>query len=130
MAKKTKSYDSFKLDYVKKEITLYSNVEPTDSEKLLIEIYIKQGFIPKIAEKKETLTVKKMRADLEKNLEKAKDEEKAEAQKLLNDFNKTYEKKVDEDGKKFDGFHEACKIYNKWVKAQKEEAKPAETETK
>ena len=96
MAKKTQS---FKIIEQKKVIVIYTNVEQIESEKALIEIYVKAGYTPMTEEKKKGKTVAEMREEM-KNDEKA-----------LADFNKAYGEKG--------GFHSACQIYAKWKKNQK-----------
>lgn len=104
MAKKAQS---FKVDNKKKVIVIYNNVEQTDGERTVIEFYLKQGYTPKFDDKAKSKTVAEMKAELEQ------DEE------ALANFKNAYAEK--------NGFHNACKIYTDWVKAQKKEAKPAET---
>lgn len=96
MASKAKS---FRVDIPKQIIVLYSNVEATTAEKTLIEYYLSKGFMPKFEEKKKGTRVADMRKDM------AKDKE------ALNKFNELYAVKG--------GFHNACKFYAEWKKANK-----------
>lgn len=92
---------TFKLDNKKKTITIYTNVEQVESEKTLIEYYLKMGYAPLMGEKK-SKSVAEMRAEM-------KDDE--QALKLFNDTYKSKEKNK--------GFFGACKVYNNWKKANK-----------
>lgn len=116
-----KNAQSFKVDSKKKVIVIYNNVEQAEGEKTVIEFYLKQGYTPKFQDKAKSKTVAEMRKELEKNDKEA-----------LKRFDEAYAKKEEiKDGNKVkvNGFHEACKVYNDWVKANKK-AKSAEAETK
>lgn len=91
MATKAKS---FRIIEKKKAIVIYTNVEEIESEKPLIEIYLKAGYTPMIEEKKKGTTVAEMREEMKYD------------EKALADFNKAYGEKG--------GFHSACKVYTKW----------------
>lgn len=103
---------SFKVDDKKKVIILYSNVEAPAGEKALIEFYLTKGYTPMFEEKKDGISIKEMRAELEK---KDKD--------ALKKFDEIYEIKATEQmtkaEKKEIGFFGACKFYNQWTKEQK-----------
>lgn len=107
MAKKA---ESFRLDTKKKVIVIYTNVDCSPAEQSVKEFYLAQGFAPKFEEKKKTLTVKDMRAEL-----------KADPN-ALKAFDTAYKKEAPS-GKdvKFSetGFAEACRIYNDWKKKNK-----------
>jgi hypothetical protein len=107
MAKKPQS---FKVDNDKKIIVVYDNVEQTNGEKALVELYLKQGYLPKIEEKKKGKTVAEMLEELKANEE------------VLAQFEKAYAEKG--------GFHKACKIYAEWKKeASKKTKAKAEKKT-
>lgn len=88
---------SFKLIENEKEkiIVLYTNIT-VDAEKPLIEFYMKNGFTPKLEEKKAQKTV----ADMKKELK--------DAPEVLAEFEKAYSEK--------NGFFNACKVYSDWKK--------------
>ncbi len=90
--------ESFRLDGKKKQLIIYTNVEQTESERVLIEFYLKSGYAPMMEEKKEGITVDEMRKALKA------DEEK------LNQFNELIGKK---------DFFGACKIYQSYMKANR-----------
>ena len=92
---------SFKLNEKEKTITIFTNIEQSLAEKNLIEFYLNKGFIPFVEEKKKGITVDEMRKEL------AGTEE-------LKEFNRLYKSK-----EKGEGFHSACKVYNKWKKENK-----------
>lgn len=91
--------NSFKVDIKKKKIVLYKGIEPDASEKSVIEFYLSNGYIPLFEEKPKSKTVAEMRKELEAAPEK------------LEEFNAKYAEKG--------GFHNACKVYTKWVKDKK-----------
>ena len=90
---------SFKVDTKKKAIILYKGIDPDVSEKNVIEFYLGNGYMPKFEEKAKSKTVAEMRKELEAAPEK------------LEEFNAKYAEKG--------GFHNACKVYTKWVKDKK-----------
>jgi hypothetical protein len=110
-----KKVQSFKLDEAKKTIVIYTNVAQSETEKMLIELYLKAGYIPMI-DTKSGLSVEQMRKELDKTDKKA-----------LAEFEKIYSEKG--------GFHNACKYYTKWknenkIKAIREELKTYEEAAK
>ena len=103
---------SFKLNEKDKIITIYTNVEQPESEKVLLEFYLNKGYAPKLEEKKAKVTVEQMRADL------------AEDEATLKAFDEAYAtKSKDKKNKKDVGFFKACKIYSDWKKKQPKEEK-------
>lgn len=104
MAKKA---ESFKLGKRKTKngeidvIILYTNVEPNQPEKVLIDHYLDKGFEPMFEEKKAGKKVEEMKKELKENDEEA-----------FNKFEEIYSQK--------NGFFDACKYYNKWKKAKKD----------
>lgn len=84
-------------------IVLYTNVEVSPAEQILIDRYLNMGYEPMFEEKKAGKTVAEMREEL------ADDEE------ALAKFEEEYKKK--------NGFFKACKVYSAWVKAKKAESK-------
>jgi hypothetical protein len=91
---------SFKVDEKKKQIIIYTNVESNPAEELLKSFYLNNGYMPMMGEKKKGATVEEMRKDME-------------GTEYLERFNAAYKEKG--------GFHVACKIYNEWKKANKEQ---------
>lgn len=98
---------TFRIDNKKKDIIIYTNVEPISAEQNLINFYLTQGYSPKLEEKKKSLTIEDMRKELEAD------------EQILKAFNEAYDTKT-EKGKKVafneTGFAKACKIYNDWKK--------------
>lgn len=110
-----KKVQSFKIDEAKKTIVIYTNVAQSETEKMLIELYLKAGYIPMI-DTKSGLSVEQMRKELDKTDKKA-----------LAEFEKIYSEKG--------GFHNACKYYTDWkndnkIKAIREELKTDEEAAK
>ena len=99
--------ESFKLDEKKKVIVLYTNVEPNYAEKSLIEFYLKNGYAPKMEEKKRTKTVAEMRKDF------------GEDKEALAEFNRLYKIKANKDKEEKSGFHQATKFYVEFMKKKK-----------
>ena len=97
MAHKPKS---FKLNEKKKVIILYSNVRlPEETD--LINFYLSSGYKPMYEEKKSTVKVEDMRRELESDKE------------ALAEFEEAYSDEKN-------GFFNACKIYQAWLKEKKE----------
>ena len=85
-------------------IILYTNVEPSPAEQMLINRYLDMGYEPMFEEKKTSLSVAEMRDELKNDADaKAK-------------FEEAYKQK--------NGFFKACKVYSEWKKNSK---KPADT---
>lgn len=82
---------------VKRNIVIYTNVnEPV--EKTLIDFYLQQGYTPMFEEKKPTMSVEAMKADLKNDKE------------ALKKFEEAYGNK---------DFFAACKVHSSWKKEQK-----------
>lgn len=102
MARNQKAYS---VNTEKKVITIYTNIKQTEADKMMIDTYIRNGYVLKASEKK-TITIAQMRKEL-------KDDENA-----LKEFEALYSKKdIDED--EATGFHQACKFYTNWKKNKK-----------
>ena len=95
MAHKPKS---FKVNEEKKQIILFTNVEPA-GEQTLIDFYLRNGYTPLFEEKKST-SVADMRKELKKDPE------------ALAKFEEAYKEKTN-------GFFKACKVYTEWKKNNK-----------
>lgn len=100
----------FKADIAKKTITIYTNIEQTESEKSVIGLYLAQGFKAKFTERKQGKSVEDMRKELG-NLENGE----AKVAK----FDQLYKEKSKDNNKSGVGFHNACKYYNAEMKASK-----------
>lgn len=111
MARKQKAYS---VNTAKKVITLYSNIKQTDADKMVIDTYIRNGYVIKQTEKK-TITVKQMRKELSVD------------EKALNEFNALYDKDTEKD--EAIGFHQACKYYTNWKKEQEKKKKESKKTT-
>lgn len=98
MAKTEKSY---RIDKKKKVVVLFSNIEQTDTDKMMIDTYVRNGYTLK-AEKK--ITVAMMRAEMKND------------KTALDEFNRLYT--LNEEGGAL-GFHRACQFYTKWKKENK-----------
>lgn len=101
--------ESFKVDGKNKVIIRYTNVEAIPAEQEAITMYLASGYSMKMEEKKASIKVDQMRAEL------------AADPNALKAFNEAYEKKTKtKGGKKVEfketGFAAACKIYNDWKK--------------
>lgn len=81
-----------------KKIIIYTNVEPSIGEKTLIEFYLKNGYAPMMEEKKAGVKVEEMRKALKGD------------EVRLKKFNELLEKK---------DFFGACKVYQNYMKEQK-----------
>lgn len=90
---------SFKVDNIKKTITLYTNIEQPEAEKTLITFYLTNGYAPLTALKEKGITVAEMLEELEAD------------ETALEEFKKKYKEKG--------GFHKACKVYTDWKKKNK-----------
>lgn len=82
-------------------IILYTNVEPSPAEQILIDRYLDKGYEPMFEEKKAGKSVAEMREEL-----------KADKEALA---------KFEEEYKQKNGFFKACKVYSAWKKAQKKD---------
>ena len=91
--------ETFRVDDKKKEIVIYTNVEPIEAEESVKALFLKSGYAPKFEEKKPAMTVEEMRKALSKD------------EKALEAFNNAYAEK--------NGFFNACKVYAEWKKANK-----------
>lgn len=104
-----KAQKTFKIDEGKKVIIVYSNLNQTEEDDIIIQKYAKYGYTIQLKEKKKAETVSEMRAKLEL-------EDKA----ALDEFNRLYAIKKDKnDEESKSGFHLACKFYTDWKKDNK-----------
>lgn len=98
MAKTEKSY---RIDKKKKVVVLFSNIDQTDADKMLIDTYVRNGYTLKAQTK---TTVAMMRAEMKND------------KTALDEFNRLYT--LNEEGGAL-GFHRACQFYTKWKKENK-----------
>lgn len=129
MAKKNVP-ESFVIDEKKKTITIYTNVVPTDTEKYLIEVYLKNGYSPRLAEKPKKEGVAEMEEALSKYDEKNNTDYKSvfsgiyrPATKGGDDYKYCYP--VGKNAEKKSGFFGAIAFYNAWKKADTKAKKEA-----
>lgn len=127
MAKKNVP-ESFVIDEKKKIIMLYKDVIATETEKYLIEIYLKNGYSPRIADKPQKEGIPEM----EKTLSQY---DKKHGTNYANIFSgiyrptekggDTYEYSypVGKEAEQTSGFFGAIAFYNAWKKAQKDDEK-------
>ena len=105
--------ESFKIDEKTKSIIVYTNVEQNPAEEKAMKMYVSMGYTLKFAEKKATMGIEEMRAELEADTE------------ALNKFNEVYATKAKKNATKKEksevGFFGACKVYNEWKKNNKAE---------
>lgn len=102
MAHKAESFKLTKKKTKKGEvniIVLYTNVEISPAEQMLIDRYLNLGYEPMFEEKKAGKSVAEMREEL-----------KADADALAK-FETVYKEK--------NGFFKACKVYGEWKKNNK-----------
>lgn len=110
MAHKAKSYYLGATKAGKHYIVLYDNIEPTPAEQQVIDRFIGLGYDVKFEEKKTSKTVAEMLKDLKNDAA------------ALQEFNAYYNKEKtmeDKNGKELQAFFAACKVYQEWVKKQK-----------
>lgn len=91
-------------------IVLYTNVEPPVAEQKMIDRFVNQGYEVYYEEKKESLTVDKMKAALSADAEAL-----AKFEAIYSGKEKQYKK----DGTEEVSYFAACKFYNGWKKKNK-----------
>ena len=98
MARKEKG---FRIDTKKKVVTLFSNIERTEADEMIIDTYVRNGYKLKVEKK---ITISMMKAELKKD------------KTALAEFERLYT--LNEEGGAL-GFHRACQFYTKWKKESK-----------